>query len=217
MAEMFEESINDAKDHAKHVDLNVKVPPRANMMELKYQEENLGLNMEAGTHMGLWCRPGSISYHKSSNLMFLRDKNLALLEEFGKSSVFPGSIEEIPGKGRGVIAVREIKKDEIVAIYPESLITQAEVIKSYKNCKYIFNFQDGPTPFTSWAIVPIGVAHLGMFINHGIPNVVPTCLCHQRGHFYFLFLFRRSTWEMRFFTTMDQNTTDTKTLSDLHK
>ena len=43
--------------------------------------------------------------------MFLRDKNIHLLERFGKSSVFPGSIEEIPGKERGVIAVREIKKD----------------------------------------------------------------------------------------------------------
>ncbi len=58
------------------------------------------------THMGLWCLPGSISYHKSSNLMYLRDKNIALLEKFGKNYVFPGSIEEIPGKGRGVIAAR---------------------------------------------------------------------------------------------------------------
>lgn len=64
MSEMFEESINEAKKYAKHVDLNVKVPTKASMMELKYQVENLGLNMEAGTHMGLWCRPGSISYHK---------------------------------------------------------------------------------------------------------------------------------------------------------
>lgn len=61
------------------------------------------------------------------------------------------------------------------------MITQAEVIESYKNCKYIFNFQDGPTPFTSLAIVPIGVAHLGMFINHGIPNVVPTRLWSSKG------------------------------------
>ena len=122
---MFHKAIHEAKEHATHVDLNVKAPPKASIMELKYQEENLGLNMEAMTHAGLWCLPGSISYHKSSNLMYLRDKNIALLEAFGKTSVFPGSIEEIPGKGRGVIAARDIKKDEIVAIYPGQLITQA--------------------------------------------------------------------------------------------
>lgn len=113
--------------------------------------------------------------------MYLQDKNIKLLESFGKTSVFPGTIQEIPGKGRGVIAAREIKKDEIVAIYPGQLITQAEIIESYKSCKYIFNFQDGPTPFTSWAIVPIGVAHLGMFINHGIPNVTPTRFWSAKG------------------------------------
>ena len=134
-----------------------------------------------GTHISLWCRPGSITYHKSSDLLFIRDKNLEILERFGQSSVFPGSIEEIKGKGRGVIAVREIKKDEIVAFYPGSLITQAEIIESYNNCKYIFNFQEGPTPFTSWAIVPVGVAHLGMFINHGIPNVAPSRMWTSKG------------------------------------
>jgi len=65
-----------------------------------------------------------------------------MLENFGKTYVFPGSVEEIVEKGRGVIATREIKKDEIVAIYPGRLITQAEIIESYKTCKYIFNFQD---------------------------------------------------------------------------
>ena len=60
---MFDEAIKEAKIHAKHVDLNVKVPPKANIMELKYQEENLGLNMEVATHTGLWCLPGSIVYH----------------------------------------------------------------------------------------------------------------------------------------------------------
>ncbi len=106
---------------------------------------------------------------------------MELLENFGKIYVFPGSVEEIEGKGRGVVASREIKKDEIVAVYPGALITQAEIIDSYKDCKYIFNFQDGPTPFTSWAIVPVGVAHLGMFINHGKPNVIPTRFWSSKG------------------------------------
>ena len=181
MAEIFDEAIKGAKSHAKHVDLNVKVPPKASIMELKYQEENLGLSMEAATHAGLWCLPGSIAYHQSSKLMYLRDKNVSLLETFGKTSVFPGSIEEIPGKGRGVIAAREIKKDEIVAIYPGRLITQAEIIEFYKDCKYIFNFQEGPTPFTSWAIVPMGVANMGMFINHGAPNVTPARFWSSKG------------------------------------
>ena len=57
--------------------------------------------------------------------MYLCDKDVAMLETFGKSTVFPGSIEEIAGKGRGVIAARDIKKDEIVAIYPGKLVTQA--------------------------------------------------------------------------------------------
>ena len=47
-----------------------------------------------------------------------------MLETFGKSSVFPGSIEVVFGKGRGVLATRDIKKDEIVAIYPGKLVTQ---------------------------------------------------------------------------------------------
>ncbi len=66
----------------------------------------MGLNLEAMTRIGLWCQPGNISYHESSNLMFLRDKNISFLESFGTNFVFPGSIEEIPGKGRGVIAAR---------------------------------------------------------------------------------------------------------------
>lgn len=99
---------------------------------------------------------------------------MAILETFGKSCVFPGIIEKILGKGRGVIATRDIKKDEIVAIYPGKLVTQAEIIASYKNCRYIFNFQQGKTSFTSWAIVPEVVAHLGMFINHGTANVTPS-------------------------------------------
>lgn len=47
------------------------------------------------------------------------------MESFGKTSVFPGIVEKVPGKGRGVIATRDIKKDEIVAIYPGRLVTQA--------------------------------------------------------------------------------------------
>jgi hypothetical protein len=113
--------------------------------------------------------------------MYLRDKNISLLESFGKTSVFPGSIEEIPGKGRGVIATRDIKKHEIVANYPGKLITQAEIFESYQNCKYIFSFQDGPTPFTSWAIIPVGVANLGIFINHGKPNVAPSRFWSSKG------------------------------------
>ena len=104
-----------------------------------------------------------------------------MLENFGKTYVFPGSIEEIKAKGRGVVATRDIKKDEIVAIYPGLVITQAGIIESYKNCPYIFNFQDGPTPFTSFAIVPIRVAHLGMFINRGIPNVKPNRFWSSKG------------------------------------
>lgn len=57
--------------------------------------------------------------------MYLRDKNIVMLENLGKSYVFPGSVEVIPGKGRGVIATRDIKKDELVAVYPGALITQA--------------------------------------------------------------------------------------------
>lgn len=68
-----------------------------------------------------------------------------------------------------------------MAVYPGRIITQAEVIDLYKNCKYIFNFQDGPTPFTSWAIVPEGVAHLGMFINHGTPNIAPSRCWSSKG------------------------------------
>ena len=137
--------------------------------------------MEPMTRVGLWCLSGSITYHQSSKLLYLREKSVEILENFGKIYVFPGSIEEIKGKGRGIIASRDIKKDEIVAVYPGALITQAEIIESYKDCKYIFNFQDGPTPFTSWAIVPVGVAHLGMFINHGRPNVIPTRFWSSKG------------------------------------
>jgi len=133
------------------------------------------------THAGLWCFPGSITYSGVSKLPYLRDKNIEIIDGFGKIYVFPGSIEEVSGKGRGVIASRDIKKDEIVAIYPGRLITQAEVIEYYKDCKYIFNFQEGLTPFTSWAIVPVTVAHLGMFINHGTPNVVPSRFWSSKG------------------------------------
>ncbi|HLO89802.1 MAG TPA: hypothetical protein VK172_01435 [Lentimicrobium sp.] len=124
---MLQQAIEEAKTQAKHIDLNVKTPPKASLMEIKYQEENLGLNMEPGTHMGLWCQPGCVFY-KPSNVMFLREKNVKMLENFGKTYVFPGSVEEIAGKGRGVIATRTIKKDEIVAIYPGQLVTQAEII-----------------------------------------------------------------------------------------
>jgi hypothetical protein len=34
---MFDQSIAEAKDHAKHIDLPIKAPPKANIMELKYQ------------------------------------------------------------------------------------------------------------------------------------------------------------------------------------
>jgi hypothetical protein len=42
---MFHKAIHDANQHAKHVDLNVKVPPKASIMEIRYQEINLRLNM----------------------------------------------------------------------------------------------------------------------------------------------------------------------------
>ena len=80
--------------------------------------------MAVMTDIGLWCRPYSITYVKSE-LYYLNEKSVAILESFGKSSVFPGSIERVAGKGRGVIATRDIKKNEIVAIYPGRLVTQA--------------------------------------------------------------------------------------------
>jgi hypothetical protein len=92
MSEMLDEAIGKANSYAKKVDLKVKYPPKASIMELKYQEENLELNMEAMTRVGLWCLPGSITYLESSKLMYLRDKNIAMLETFGKCSVFPGSV-----------------------------------------------------------------------------------------------------------------------------
>lgn len=134
----------------------------------------------------------SITYEKS-NIFYLRDKNVEILEGFGKSCVFPGSIENVAGKGRGVIATRDIKKSEIVAMYPGRLVTQAEIIDGYKNCQYIFNFQDGPTPFASWAIVPEGVAHLGMFINHGTPNVTPSRFWSAKGPILLFISLRKIT------------------------
>jgi len=35
---MFNKAIADAKKYAKHVDLSVKTPPKASLMELKYQQ-----------------------------------------------------------------------------------------------------------------------------------------------------------------------------------
>lgn len=93
-------------------------------MELRYQQENLELNMETTTRIGLWCLPGSITYHESP-VMYLRDQGLKLVVNFGKIFAFPGCIDQIPGKGRGVIATRDIRKNELVAIYPGTLVTQA--------------------------------------------------------------------------------------------
>jgi hypothetical protein len=81
--------------------------------------------MEAATHAGLWCLPSCIKYDKSSGIPYLGDRTVAILEKFGKTCVFPGIIELVAGKGRGVIASRDIKKGEIVAIYPGQMITQA--------------------------------------------------------------------------------------------
>jgi len=39
--------------------------------------------------------------------------------------MFPGIVEQVPGKGKGVIATRDIKNDEIIVIYPGRLVTQA--------------------------------------------------------------------------------------------
>lgn len=36
--EMFQKSIEEAKLYAKHIDLKIKAPPSASMMELKYQD-----------------------------------------------------------------------------------------------------------------------------------------------------------------------------------
>lgn len=80
--------------------------------------------MAVMTKIALWCPPYSITYEKS-DLFYLNEKSVAIVERFGKSSVFPGMIEKIPGKGRGVIAIRDIKKNEIVAIYPGRFVTQA--------------------------------------------------------------------------------------------
>jgi hypothetical protein len=55
----------------------------------------------------------------------LNEKSVGIIDSFGKTSVFPGMIEKINGKGRGVIATRDIKKNEIVAIYPGRLVTQS--------------------------------------------------------------------------------------------
>lgn len=66
--------------------------------------------MESATHAGLWCLPSSIKYDKSAGIPYLGDKTIAILEKFGKTSVFPGIIEEVVGKGRGVIASRDVKK-----------------------------------------------------------------------------------------------------------
>lgn len=35
---MFQKSIEEAKLYAKHIDLKIKAPPSASMMELKYQD-----------------------------------------------------------------------------------------------------------------------------------------------------------------------------------
>jgi hypothetical protein len=113
------------------------------------------------------------------------------LEKFGVSCVFPGIVEAVPGKGRGVIASRDIKKSEIVAIYPGRLVCQAEIIDQYKNCHYIFNFQDGPTPFSSWAIVPEAVGHIGMFVNHGKANVIPSRFWSAKGPVLLLISLRK--------------------------
>ena len=83
--------------------------------------------MAVMTSIGLWCHPGSITYEKS-DLYYLNEKSLTILESFGKTSVFPGIVEKVAGKGKGVIATRDIRKDEIVAIYPGRLVTQAEII-----------------------------------------------------------------------------------------
>jgi hypothetical protein len=82
------------------------------------------MNLETMTNMSLWCLPSSITFEKT-DIPYLKDKAVAVLETFGKTSVFLGIIQNISGKGRGVIAMRDIRRDEIVAIYPGRLITQA--------------------------------------------------------------------------------------------
>jgi hypothetical protein len=79
-------------------------------MELAYQKKDLEQAMEQGTDVSLWCLPGSIIY-KKSEVVFLDDKSLALLERFGKSAVFPAILSFCEKKGRGVIAARIIKKN----------------------------------------------------------------------------------------------------------
>ena len=80
--------------------------------------------MEAMTSVGLWCQPNGITYEKS-DIFYLSEKSLTILASFSKTSVFPCCVEKISGKGRGVIATRDIKKDEIVAMYSGRLINQA--------------------------------------------------------------------------------------------
>jgi SET domain-containing protein len=67
---------------------------------------------------------------------------MKIIEGFAsKIYVFPGIIKEIEGKGRGLIASRDIKENEIVANYSGRLISQAETTAYYPNSGYLFNFQ----------------------------------------------------------------------------
>ena len=51
--------------------------------------------MQTMTHVGLWCLPGSITYSKTSKLLYLCDKKIEIIQSFGRTCVFLGSVEEV--------------------------------------------------------------------------------------------------------------------------
>jgi hypothetical protein len=96
-------------------------------MEVLFQTQNMELNLSILTYDNMWCLPGNIKFEKDNRMVFLKEKTMKIIEEFAsKKYIYPGIIKEVEGKGRGLIASRDIKENEIVANYSGRLITQAE-------------------------------------------------------------------------------------------
>lgn len=162
-------------------------------MEVLFQDQNMELNLPALTSASMWCVAGSIKFEKSNGIFFLKQKTMNIIEQFAsKKYVYPVIIKEVAGKGRGLVASRDIKENEILANYSGRLITQAETTADYPHSAYIFKFQDGKTPFTTWNIVTERVAGIGMFINHSNdPNAVPGRYWTPKGPLILFFAKRK--------------------------
>ena len=94
------------------------------------------------------------------------------------------SIVTIPGKGRGLIAARQIELEELVAVYSGIVMSSVAAQKIPHLRDYLVAAFEGPGTQETSVIVPHYFAGFGHVLN-GAPSSSPECNCEMANFLCF--------------------------------